>query len=120
MFCEDLAERVYRLVSLIPVGRVTTYKALAEACDTRSYRAVGGILRSNPNIPVVPCHRVVMSDGSLGGYARGVEEKRRMLEREGVIIREEKVDNFARVVVTASFLSALLIGEVGEQHTARH
>lgn len=77
-------ERVYAAVRRIPRGRVSTYKEVARAVGCGAYRAVGRALYVNPYAPRVPCHRVVCSDGSLGGFARGVEEKKKMLEAEGV------------------------------------
>ena len=81
---EDLREQVYALLSLIPPGKVTTYGSIAR-CLATSPRLVGRILRENPEPLVVPCHRVVKSDGSLGGYSRGGPRvKRMLLELEGV------------------------------------
>ncbi|MEM2936516.1 MAG: MGMT family protein [Candidatus Bathyarchaeia archaeon] len=76
----------------IPRGRVTTYKHIAEKVGRpRAYRAVGNALHRNPLAPIIPCHRVVKSDGSLGGYGGGAEAKRRLLEEEGIQIRNGKV-----------------------------
>ncbi len=82
----DLAEAVYMLIQLIPPGRVTTYGSIARLLET-SPRLVGRILASNPDPIVVPCHRVVMSDGSLGGYSMkgGVDLKERLLRLEGAL-----------------------------------
>ncbi|HEY4497276.1 MAG TPA: MGMT family protein [Candidatus Paceibacterota bacterium] len=77
-------ERVFRVVSKIPRGLTLTYKEVARrASKPRAYRAVGNILNKNDN-PKIPCHRVVKSDGSLGGYNRGVRKKRQYLFNEGV------------------------------------
>lgn len=81
--------RVYLALLDVPRGRVTTYGALARRIGCRSAQAVGQALKNNPFAPRVPCHRVVASDGSLGGFC-GVREgkeimrKRRLLESEGV------------------------------------
>jgi len=89
---------VYKAVSRIPRGKVSTYKSLAAAAGSRrAYRAVGTALKENPNAPIVPCHRVVKSDGSLGGYARGAAAKERILRREGVIIKGGRVRDFRKV-----------------------
>ena len=93
----SFSKRVYELCLLVPPGKVTTYKAIAEKLGTRSYRGVGQALRCNPFAPRVPCHRVVRSDGALGGFMgwkKGgkVEEKRKMLEKEGVVIVDGKID----------------------------
>jgi methylated-DNA-[protein]-cysteine S-methyltransferase len=85
-------ERVWNLCRKVPKGKVTTYKAIAEKLGTRAYRAVGGALHRNLNWPAVPCHRVVGSDGSLTGFGRGLKEKKRLLEQEGVKVTEDRVD----------------------------
>lgn len=84
-----LSEKVYELLSQIPSGKVTTYKIIAEKLNTKAYRAVGQALKRNPNAPEVPCHRVVRSDGSLGGYngqisGENIEKKILLLAKEGV------------------------------------
>lgn len=77
----------------IPRGRVATYAALARAIRRpRSFRAVGNALNKNPYAPKVPCHRVVVSDGRVGGYAGGVKKKAAMLKREGVKILHGRID----------------------------
>ena len=71
-------EDVYELLKKIPVGKVTTYGDLAKALGNPSAsRIVGKILGQNPNPIQVPCHRVVMSNGKLGGYAYGQLPKRK-------------------------------------------
>ncbi|MEM4970004.1 MAG: MGMT family protein [Sulfolobales archaeon] len=88
----DARQILYTLLMLIPVGRVTTYASLARAIGT-SPRAVGRLLAMNDNPVIIPCHRVVKSDGSLGGYTPGGPMiKRRILELEGVRFRGGKVD----------------------------
>jgi methylated-DNA-[protein]-cysteine S-methyltransferase len=72
----------------VPYGEVTTYSAMAAAAGSpRAYRAAGNALGSNPIPIVVPCHRVLHADGGLGGYAGGLDRKRRLLELEGVLPR---------------------------------
>ena len=81
---EDLRHRVYRLVLTVPPGKVTTYGALARALGVHP-RAVAAALRANVLPILIPCHRVVRSDGSPGGYSFGGPViKRRLLEAEGV------------------------------------
>ncbi len=87
----NLSRRCYELLKMIPIGKVTTYKLLAEALGTKGYRAVGNILNKNPDAPVVPCHRVVGSDGGLRGYASGLSKKALLLESEGIKISNGKV-----------------------------
>jgi len=85
-------QKVWALTTRIPRGKVATYGDLARALGTSAYRAVGNAMNKNPYAPKVPCHRVVGSDGSLTGYAGGLEKKRRMLTREGVMVRNDRVD----------------------------
>ena len=61
-----------------------TYAWIAQALGSKGYRAVGNALNRNPYAPAVPCHRVVGSNGSLTGFAGGLEKKRRLLTEEGV------------------------------------
>ncbi|MFA5144163.1 MAG: MGMT family protein [Candidatus Omnitrophota bacterium] len=70
----------------IPSGEVRTYKWVAAAAGAPgACRAAGNVLNKNPYAPTVPCHRVVRSDGSIGGYAKGAGLKKMMLEKEGVV-----------------------------------
>ena len=92
---KDFREDFYSLVSQIPEGKVSTYGRLAEALgDKIAARAVGKMLNQNPYAPKVPCHRVVRSDGSLGGYAKGKDKKEELLEKEGIKIQDGMVVNF--------------------------
>ena len=76
-------QAVYRAVSQIPKGRTRSYQWVARRIGRpRAVRAVGNALHGNPFAPLVPCHRVVRSDGSLGGFAQGLEAKRRLLASE--------------------------------------
>jgi methylated-DNA-[protein]-cysteine S-methyltransferase len=84
-------QKVWALTARIPKGRVTTYAELARALGTKAYRAVGNAMNRNPYAPGVPCHRVVGSDGSLAGYAHGLEKKRKMLAEEGVEVAQARV-----------------------------
>ena len=89
---------VYELCRKVPKGRVTTYKEIAKAMKTKAYRAVGQALRQNPFAPRVPCHRIVCSDGSLGGFAGKMksEEKIVLLEKEGIKIKDNKILEFKK------------------------
>ena len=73
--------RVLEVTALIPVGYVASYGAVAEVAGG-SARTVGNVMAANPFAPVVPCHRVIESDGSMGGYSGGVNIKVRLLEME--------------------------------------
>ena len=84
-------QKVWALTSRIPAGKVTTYGHIAKALKTKAYRAVGNAMNRNPYAPKVPCHRVVGSNGSLTGYAYGLDKKRAILKSEGVEIKGDKV-----------------------------
>jgi methylated-DNA-[protein]-cysteine S-methyltransferase len=84
-------QKVWALCARVPSGKVTTYGAIATALGTKAYRAVGNAMNRNPYAPAVPCHRVVGSDRSLTGFAQGLPKKQRMLEDEGVKIRNGRV-----------------------------
>lgn len=85
-------EKVWALTARIPQGKVTTYAQIAHKLGGRGYRAVGNALNRNPYAPAVPCHRVVGSRGQLTGFFHGVEQKRRLLAREGVPFVSDRVD----------------------------
>jgi methylated-DNA-[protein]-cysteine S-methyltransferase len=76
------AQRILKLLMEVPYGELTTYGALAAAAGS-SARAVGGAVGSNPIPVIVPCHRVVAADGSLGGFSGGLDRKRKLLAIEG-------------------------------------
>ncbi|BCN93034.1 hypothetical protein THMIRHAM_08190 [Thiomicrorhabdus immobilis] len=90
-------EQCYALLMKIPRGRVTTYKAIAQALNTKAYQAVGNAMANNPDLINVPCHRVVNTNGHIGNYALGVEKKMALLQLEGVNIKHNKVVNFAEI-----------------------
>jgi len=85
-------DKVYNLCKKVPKGKVTTYKEIAEALGTKAYRAVGTALNKNPFAPKVPCHRVVNSDGFIGGFASGTGKKTRMLRKESVMVKDKRID----------------------------
>ncbi|NQT22454.1 MAG: MGMT family protein [Candidatus Omnitrophica bacterium] len=77
--------KVYRAVLTIPKGHVRTYKWIAEHIGKpNASRAVGGALNRNPHTVIIPCHRVIGSNGSLGGYSKGIQMKKRLLNKEGL------------------------------------
>ena len=84
---KNFTEVVKIVVAHIPEGQVMTYGAVARAAGRpKAYRAVANIMAANYD-PGVPCHRVIRSDGALGGYNRGgVREKRRLLKKEGAVV----------------------------------
>jgi len=96
-------EEVWAIIERIPNGRVTTYKIIAEKLGTRAYRAVGNACRRNPHAPKIPCHRVINSDGRVGGYmgktsGAQVEKKIRLLRGEGIEIKGDRVVNLEKVL----------------------
>ena len=79
------AIHVYDIVTQIPEGKVTTYGDIARALGhPRASRVIGRILNKNPNPLVTPCHRVIKSDGNIGGYAFGKVRKKELLKKEGL------------------------------------
>ncbi len=88
-------DRVYAITNKIPRGKVATYGQIAAlAGNKNAARAVGMCMRTNPNAPHTPCHRVVAANGSLTGYSagNGVITKKKMLQEEGVIFKENNVN----------------------------
>ena len=90
-------EKIWQLCSKVPEGKVTTYKEIAVAMKTKAYRSVGNALNKNPHAPLVPCHRVVGSTGDLVGFAHGLAAKKKLLEKEGIKIKNNKVGDFEKV-----------------------
>jgi O-6-methylguanine DNA methyltransferase len=82
----SFTQKVYDVVAKIPRGKTMTYQEVARrAGSPYAARAVGNIMHNNPDTKKVPCHRVVRSDGTIGGYARGTNIKIKILKREGAI-----------------------------------
>ena len=85
----DFQIKVWKYLLKIPKGKVKTYKEVAEAIKSPySARAVGNAVGKNPYAPKIPCHRVIKSDGSLGGYSGkgGIKTKRKLLKKEGITL----------------------------------
>lgn len=88
-------DRVYNITKKIPKGKVATYGQIAKlAGSSKAARAVGMCMKTNPDAPRTPCHRVVASDGGLTGYSagEGISTKKKMLLTEGVYFKAAKVD----------------------------
>ncbi len=83
-------KRVFNIVKKIPRGRVVSYGYIAKLLKT-SPRAVGRALHANPFPVKIPCHRVIMADGSAGGYSRGMRRKIALLKKEGVRIVKKRI-----------------------------
>lgn len=76
---------VWRSLLKIPYGETSSYKEIAKTIGKpRATQAVGTAIGKNPFLIIIPCHRVIKADGSLGGFAYGREIKRRLLEIEGI------------------------------------
>ena len=81
----EFEKSVYKAILKIPSGEVRTYGWVAKAIGRpKASRAVGNALNKNPYSPIVPCHRIIRSDGSMGGFALGLKMKKILLKREGI------------------------------------
>jgi len=89
-------EKCYEILRKVPKGKVTTYKEIAEKLKTKAYRQVGRAMNKNPhgflNNGKIPCHRVIGSSGKLVGFAHGLDKKAGMLRKEGIEIKNGKID----------------------------
>lgn len=92
-------QKVYALTRKVPAGKVTTYAAIAHALGHAGYRAIGQALTRNQDAPATPCHRVVNTDGRVGGYAFDVPKKIALLKKEGVRVEDGRIADFESVVV---------------------
>lgn len=82
---KTFTQKVYDVVAQIPEGRVMTYGAVARVAGAPgAARAVGSAMNRNPDLKSVPCHRVVRSDHTIGGYAFGSDKKHQKLTKEGI------------------------------------
>ncbi len=87
-----LEEKVYKKLLEVPKGKVTTYRELAKAIGLKNgQRVIGRIMNKNPYPVIIPCHRVIKSDGKIGGYAWGEKVKAKMLSNEGIRIKNGKI-----------------------------
>lgn len=98
-----LQSKTYALLKRVPRGRVTTYKALAQGAGTRAYRSIGQFMRANPYAPQVPCHRVVFSGGSIGGFkgktrGKAIKQKIALLQKEGVCVKGNRIVDFSSLL----------------------
>ena len=110
---------VLNLVKQIPRGKVTTYGELARALtgSVRAARAVGQAVANNPTPLQIPCHRVVKSNGDVGGYKLGVATKIKLLNEEGIAIQSGKVVNFKQKLFrfdaeTPRFVTDRMLGKL--------
>jgi methylated-DNA-[protein]-cysteine S-methyltransferase len=92
---------VYDILAQVPEGRVTTYGDIARALGhSGTSRLVGRILNKNPHLIAVPCHRVIMSNGNIGGYVLGKMRKKELLKKEGLCFIGDRIADFAKCRVT--------------------
>ena len=90
----NLEQKIYKKLLEVPKGQITTYGELAKAVGLKNgQRIIGKIMNKNPYPVIVPCHRVVMSTGKIGGYAYGEHIKIKLLNDEGIQIKNGKITN---------------------------
>lgn len=86
----EFQERVWKELEKIPYGETISYKELSERAGAgKGYRACGTANGKNHIAIIVPCHRVISHDGSLGGYSGGLDKKRYLLENEGIKVKQK-------------------------------
>ncbi|GLI63231.1 hypothetical protein VaNZ11_006120 [Volvox africanus] len=117
-------ERLYQLCKCIPAGKVSTYGAMASVLKSAP-RAVGQALRRNPFAPLVPCHRVVAADLSIGGFSGAwgmaepkVQRKKRLLEDEGIKFHGSAVRGNEFVIGTEELLNRFVQAVAAEKNVA--
>lgn len=95
----NLFEYTYDLVRQIPKGKISSYGAIAEALgDKIAARAVGRMMNQNPNADTMPCFRIVHSDGKIGGFGLGVDDKIRRLSEDNIFVDKGKIVDFKNVI----------------------
>ena len=91
----NLEQKVYKKLLDVPKGQITTYGELAKSVGLKNgQRTIGKIMNKNPYPVLIPCHRVVMSTGKIGGYAYGENVKMKILSDEGIEMINGKIENF--------------------------
>ncbi len=94
----NLYQYTYDLVKQIPDSRVSTYGAVAKALgDLRASRAVGRMMNQNPDPDTMPCFKIVYSDGGLGGFGLGIDDKIKRLQNDNILVKNGKILNFEDV-----------------------
>ena len=90
-------KKIYKKLLQVPSGKITTYGELSRAIGLKNgQRVIGKLMKNNPFPVIIPCHRVVKSNREIGGYAFGVDIKRNMLTKEGICIKNDKIENFEK------------------------
>ena len=95
----NLEQKIYKKLLEVPKGQITTYGELAKAVGLKNgQRVIGKIMNKNPYPVIVPCHRVVMSTGKIGGYAYGEHIKIKLLSDEGIQIKNGKITDLGNSI----------------------
>ena len=95
----NVQQKIFKKLLEVPKGQITTYGELAKSVGLKNgQRAVGKIMNKNPYPVIIPCHRVVMSTGKIGGYAYGEHVKVKMLNDEGVRIKDGKIVDMENII----------------------
>ena len=95
----DLYNYTYDLVRQIPSGKISTYGAVARALgDIRASRAVGRMMNQNPDADSMPCFKIVQSDGHIGGFGLGIEDKIHRLQNDGIMVDDGCIIDFDEVL----------------------
>jgi O-6-methylguanine DNA methyltransferase len=82
----EFQRKVWRAIASIPRGKTRSYKWIAKkAGKPKAVRAAANACGANPLPPDIPCHRVIASDGTIGGFSGGIAKKKKLLEREGIV-----------------------------------
>ena len=96
-----MEKKIYKKLLTVPHGKITTYNELSKSIGLENgQRLVGQIMKKNPFPVIIPCHRVIKSNGDIGGYLFGIDIKKNMLRKEGICIIKNKIDNFEEVFFT--------------------
>jgi methylated-DNA-[protein]-cysteine S-methyltransferase len=99
MSLTEFQNKVLMKLKEVPCGKVTTYGYLARAAGhPGAARAVGNAVNKNPWAPRVPCHRVVASGGGIGGFASGINNKIKLLKKEGVEVKKGRILGFNEIL----------------------
>ncbi len=101
----DFQKKVLELTKKIPKGKVATYKLIAQVLgNVNLSRAVGNALNKNPFPIIIPCHRVIKSNGFVGGFARGIEEKVKLLKEENIRVNRNYFIDLKKYLVDEAIL----------------
>lgn len=97
---QSFSESVWAATKKIRRGQLATYQQIAKMIyRPRAARAVGNALNKNPYAPLVPCHRVVRSDGTVGGFVSGAKKKVALLKKEGITLKAGRIVNLREYLI---------------------